>query len=171
MKIRTDFVTNSSSSSFMTVRLTTAKKGEICFSADIDLEIPEDDEMLQTLLGMKSVEELMSYLKLSEEDCTYRSNDFSMENITIDDIEKIRVTAGYIPGEELWDILEDNGIDPEEIEDWESKETMDMLKKTITNLCLDWEGDYALASATEYDLKSKTAKEVPVEPDDTYCMI
>ena len=109
MKFRSDFVTNSSSSSFVTVRLYSDATTVQYQSPDVYWEEDSIEKMLHEVQKCKTMEELMETLQISPDNVLWYSNS---DTITMDELTKVRIASGYILyGYEVNEAIADGEID------------------------------------------------------------
>ena len=136
MKIRADFVTNSSSSSFVTVRLYSETSTVHHESPDIYWEDGSIEKMLRKLCKCKTMDAIMKTLKISQNDVLWYSGE---PNITMEDLTKVRIASGYLMyGQEISEAMSDGEIDENSVWDDEGRVlegiafVCDMKTKEIT---------------------------------------
>lgn len=146
MKFRSDFVTNSSSSSFVTVRLYSDATTVQYQSPDIYWEENSIEKMLRKVQKCKTMEELMKTLQISPDDVAWYTNS---ETITMNELTKVRIANGYILyGYEVNEAIADDEIDE--------------------NSVFDDEGRVLEGVAYVRDLKTKKTTPDKIDADDGY---
>ena len=148
MKFRSDFVTNSSSSSFVTVRLYSEEATIQYQSPDVYWEEDAIEKMLRKVQKCKTMEELMKTLQISPDDVLWYSNS---DTITMDELTKVRIASGYIlHGYEVNEAIADGEIDDNSVFDDEGRVlegtayVRDMKTKKITPDKIDADDGYGV---------------------------
>ena len=148
MKFRSDFVTNSSSSSFVTVRLYSEEATIQYQSPDVYWEEDSIEKMLRKVQKCKTMEELMKTLQISPDDVLWYSNS---DTITMDELTKVRIASGYIlHGYEVNEAIADGEIDDDSVFDDEGRVlegtayVRDMKTKKITPDKIDADDGYGV---------------------------
>lgn len=148
MKLRSDFVTNSSSSSFVTVRLYSEEATIQYQSPDVYWEEDSIEKMLRKVQKCKTMEELMKTLQISPDDVLWYSNS---DTITMDELTKVRIASGYIlHGYEVNEAIADGEIDDNSVFDDEGRVlegtayVRDMKTKKITPDKIDADDGYGV---------------------------
>lgn len=148
MKFRSDFVTNSSSSSFVTVRLYSEEATIQYQSPDVYWEEESIEKMLRKVQKCKTMEELMETLQISPDDVLWYSNS---DTITMDELTKVRIASGYIlHGYEVNEAIADGEIDDDSVFDDEGRVlegtayVRDMKTKKITPDKIDADDGYGV---------------------------
>jgi hypothetical protein len=148
VKFRSDFVTNSSSSSFVTVRLYSEEATIQYQSPDVYWEEDSIEKMLRKVQKCKTMEELMKTLQISPDDVLWYSNS---DTITMDELTKVRIASGYILyGYEVNEALADGEIDDDSVFDDEGRVlegtayVRDMKTKKITPDKIDADDGYGV---------------------------
>lgn len=148
MKFRSDFVTNSSSSSFVTVRLYSEEATIQYQSPDVYWEEDSIEKMLRKVQKCKTMEELMETLQISPDDVLWYSNS---DTITMDELTKVRIASGYIlHGYEVNEAIADGEIDDDSVFDDEGRVlegtayVRDMKTKKITPDKIDADDGYGV---------------------------
>ena len=148
MKLRSDFVTNSSSSSFVTVRLYSEEATIQYQSPDVYWEEDSIEKMLRKVQKCKTMEELMKTLQISPDDVLWYSNS---DTITMDELTKVRIASGYIlHGYEVNEAIADGEIDDDSVFDDEGRVlegtayVRDMKTKKITPDKIDADDGYGV---------------------------
>lgn len=148
MKFRSDFVTNSSSSSFVTVRLYSEEATIQYQSPDVYWEEDSIEKMLRKVQKCKTMEELMKTLQISPDDVLWYSNS---DTITMDELTKVRIASGYIlHGYEVNEAIADGEIDDNSVFDDEGRVlegtayVRDMKTKKITPDKIDADDGYGV---------------------------
>jgi hypothetical protein len=148
VKFRSDFVTNSSSSSFVTVRLYSEEATIQYQSPDVYWEEDSIEKMLRKVQKCKTMEELMKTLQISPDDVLWYSNS---DTITMDELTKVRIASGYIlHGYEVNEAIADGEIDDNSVFDDEGRVlegtayVRDMKTKKITPDKIDADDGYGV---------------------------
>ena len=148
MKFRSDFVTNSSSSSFVTVRLYSEEATIQYQSPDVYWEEDSIEKILRKVQKCKTMEELMKTLQISPDDVLWYSNS---DTITMDELTKVRIASGYIlHGYEVNEAIADGEIDDDSVFDDEGRVlegtayVRDMKTKKITPDKIDADDGYGV---------------------------
>lgn len=148
MKFRSDFVTNSSSSSFVTVRLYSEEATIQYQSPDVYWEEDSIEKMLRKVQKCKTMEDLMKTLQISPDDVLWYSN---RDTITMDELTKVRIASGYIlHGYEVNEAIADGEIDDDSVFDDEGRVlegtayVRDMKTKKITPDKIDADDGYGV---------------------------
>lgn len=148
MKFRSDFVTNSSSSSFVTVRLYSEEATIQYQSPDVYWEEDSIEKMLRKVQKCKTMEELMKTLQITPDDVLWYSNS---DTITMDELTKVRIASGYIlHGYEVNEAIADGEIDDDSVFDDEGRVlegtayVRDMKTKKITPDKIDADDGYGV---------------------------
>ena len=146
MKFRSDFVTNSSSSSFVTVRLYSDATTVQYQSPDVYWEEDSIEKMLHEVQKCKTMEELMETLQISPDNVLWYSNS---DTITMDELTKVRIASGYILyGYEVNEAIADGEIDDDSV--------------------FDDEGRVLEGTSYVRDLKTKKTEPDKIDADDGY---
>lgn len=117
MKIRTDFVTNSSSSSFVTVRLYSENNMVQYQAPDIYWEDDAATKMFKKLIKCKTMNAIMKTLQISDNDIQMYDNSRS---IPFDELTKVRIASGYcLYGSEAGEAISDGEVDENSV--WDEK--------------------------------------------------
>lgn len=115
MKFRADFVTNSSSSSFVTVRIYSDVSTVQYEAPDIYWEDGSIEKMLRKLCKCKTMDAIIKTLKIAPNSVHWYSGE---ENIAMEDLTKVRIASGYIMyGQEISEAISDGEIDENSVWD------------------------------------------------------
>nr|WP_316618334.1 hypothetical protein [uncultured Ruminococcus sp.] len=142
--------------SFYTIRLVSDKgEGAYFFDEPFDLF---DKNNLESLKNISTVSEFISFFGISKERELFSTKDYSLDDLTLEDIKALRYTEGeMLYDEEAESYLEEIGIDPDDY-DPQSEEAEEFAFNDMDDL--------VVGQAFVYDMKTGTIRKVPIDSDD-----
>lgn len=148
MKVRGDFVTNSSSSSFVTIRLISGEDFAQ-YSSCHDYDENDIRKIFKKLLKCKDIKAIFKALDITGEDLTIIGGDIKPENLNLDNIDTIRISSGWtLYGAEASEAIYDGDVDE--------------------NSVRGSEGDIIEGIALVLNMNDDTITEAKVDEDDIY---
>ena len=148
MKIRGDFVTNSSSSSFVTIRLISGENFSQ-YSSCHDYDEDDIRKIFKKLLKCKDINAIFHVLDITSEDITVIGGEMKPEEFNIDNIDTIRISSGWsLYGAEASEAIYDGDVDE--------------------NSVMSEEGDIIEGIALLLNMQDGSITESKVDEDDIY---